>query len=152
MSKPSYKELEKGLIELKKNAIGSSKELTYKKFFDNMADMVDVIELIYDKNGQPIDFYIRVINIAFANFFGKTQEQLINKKISSIVDVIEDHWFTSFASVDKTGEEIRFKSYGAAYDKFYHVTAWKFSENRVGVSMTDITETEKAKIKLRKNL
>ncbi|MFT7049673.1 MAG: PAS domain S-box-containing protein, partial [Psychroserpens sp.] len=79
-------------------------------------------------------------------------EQLINKKISSIVDVIEDHWFTSFASVDKTGEEIRFKSYGAAYNKFYHVTAWKFSENRVGVSMTDITEAEKAKSKLRKNL
>ena len=152
MSKPSYKELEKELIALKKNALGASQELLYKKFFDNMADMVDVIELIYDKNGQPIDFYIRVINIAFANFFGKTQEQLINKKISSIVDVIEDHWFTSFASVDKTGEEIRFKSYGAAYDKFYHVTAWKFSENRVGISMTDITETEKAKIKLKKNL
>ncbi|MFT4780737.1 MAG: PAS domain S-box-containing protein, partial [Pseudohongiellaceae bacterium] len=152
MSKPPYKELEKELVALKKNVIASSQELLYKKFFDNMADMVDVIELIYDKNGQPIDFYIRVINIAFANFFGKTQEQLINKKISSIVDVIEDHWFTSFASVDKTGEEIRFKSYGAAYDKFYHVTAWKFSENRVGVSMTHITETEKAKIKLRKNL
>jgi PAS domain S-box-containing protein len=152
MSKRSYKALEKERIALKINAIGSSKELIYKKFFDNMADMVDVIELIYDKNGQPIDFYIRVINIAFANFFGKTQEQLINKKISSIVDVIEDHWLASFASVDKTGEEIRFKSYGAAYDKFYHVTAWKFSENRVGVSMTDITETEKAKSKLRKNL
>ncbi|MFT5256331.1 MAG: hypothetical protein ACI9RL_001688, partial [Candidatus Paceibacteria bacterium] len=102
MSKPPYKELEKELIALKKNVIASSKELPYKKFFDNMADMVDVIELIYDKSGQPIDFYIRVINIAFANFFGKTQEQLINKKISSIVDVIEGHWFTSFASVDKT--------------------------------------------------
>jgi PAS domain S-box-containing protein len=152
MNKRLNEELKKEFIELKKNALGASQELLYKKFFDNMADMVDVIELIYDKNGQPIDFYIRVINIAFANFFGKTQEQLINKKISSIVAVIEDHWFTSFASVDKTGEEIRLKCYGAAYDKFYHVTAWKFSENRVGVSMTDITETEKAKIKLRKNL
>ncbi|MFT7666679.1 MAG: hypothetical protein ACI9O8_001018, partial [Patiriisocius sp.] len=55
MSKPPYKELEKELIALKKNVIASSKELPYKKFFDNMADMVDVIELIYDKNGQPID-------------------------------------------------------------------------------------------------
>jgi PAS domain S-box-containing protein len=152
MSKPSYKALEKELIALKKNATRSSKEPPYKEFFNHMADMVCVIELIYDKNGQPIDYYIRVINIAFANFFGKTQEQLINKKISSIVAVIEDHWFASFASVDKTGEEIRFKSYGEAFDKFYHVTAWKFSENRVGVSMSDITEAEKAKIKLRKNL
>ena len=152
MSKPSYKELEKELIAIKTNAIDSSKELPYKKFFDNMADMVDVIELIYDKNGQPVDFYIRVINISFAKFFGKTQEQLLNKKISSIVDHIEDNWFTSFAIVDSTGEEVRFKSYGAAYDKFYQVTAWKFSENRVGVSMSDITITEKAEIKLKNRL
>ncbi|PKG41042.1 sensor histidine kinase [Psychroflexus sp. MES1-P1E] len=152
MSKPSYKELELELIALKKNATRSSKKLPYKEFFNHMADMVFVIELIYDNNSQPIDFYTRALNISVANFFGKTQEQLVNKKISSIVDVIEDNWFTSFASVDKTGEEIRFKSYGAAYDKFYRVTAWKVLENRVGVSMTDITEAEKAKIKLKKNL
>ncbi|WP_415375630.1 PAS domain S-box protein [Patiriisocius sp. Uisw_017] len=152
MSKPSYQELEKELIALKKNATRSSKELPYREFFNHMADMVFVIELIYDNNSQPIDFYIRALNISVENFFGKTQEQLLNKKISSIVAVIEDHWFTSFARVDKTGKEIRFKSYGAAYDKFYHVTAWKVLENRVGVSMTDITETEKAKIKLIKNL
>jgi PAS domain S-box-containing protein len=152
MSKPSYKELEMELIALKENAIVSSKERSYKEFFDNMADMVNVIELIYDTDGQPIDFYNRATNICFSKFFGKTQEQLINKKISSIVDVIEDNWFTSFAHVDKTGEEIRFKSYGAAYDKFYRVTAWRVSENRVGISMSDITEAEKAKIKLKKNL
>ncbi|AFU68391.1 bacteriophytochrome-like histidine kinase sensor with PAS domains [Psychroflexus torquis ATCC 700755] len=152
MSKPSYKELEMELIALKENAIVSSKELSYKEFFDNMADMVNVIELIYDTDGQPIDFYNRATNICFSKFFGKTQEQLVNKKISSIVDVIEDNWFTSFASVDKTGEEIRFKSYGAAYDKFYRVTAWKISKNRVGISMSDITEAEKAKIELKKNL
>ncbi len=111
MSKPSYKELELELIALKKNAIVSSKELPYKEFFNHMADMVFVIELIYDKNSQPIDFYIRALNISVENFFGKTQEQLVNKKISSIVDVIEDNWFTSFASVDKTGEEIRFKRF-----------------------------------------
>mgnify|MGYP000648585623 FL=1 len=152
MSKPSYKELENELIVLKKNTNVSLKGLPYKEFFDNMADMVDVIELIYDKNGQAIDFYIRAINFSFANFLGKTQEQLLNKKISSIIDIVEDNWFNSFASVDRTGEEIRFKSYGAAYDKFYHVTAWKFSKNRIGVSISDITENENAKITLRKNL
>jgi hypothetical protein len=152
MSKPSYKELEKGLVALKKNTIGSSKERSYKEFFDYMANMVFVIELIYDKNSQPIDFYIRALNISAAIFFGKTQAQLLNKKVSWIVAVIEDNWFTSFARVDRTGEEIRFKSYGEAYDKFYRVTAWKFSENRVGVSMSDITISERADIKLKRNL
>ena len=152
MSKPSYKELEKELYALKENILDASQEHSYKNIFDTMADMVDVIELIYDKNGDAIDFYIRRINISFAKFFGKTQEQLLNKKISTIVDVIEDNWFVSFASVDLTGKEIRFKTYGAAFNKFYHVTAWKLSEKRIGVSVSDITKTERAKIKLKKEV
>jgi hypothetical protein len=71
MSKPSYQELEKELIALKKNATRSSKELPYREFFNHMADMVFVIELIYDNNSQPIDFYIRALNISVENFLAK---------------------------------------------------------------------------------
>ncbi|MGK0255148.1 MAG: hypothetical protein ACI9OE_002669 [Mariniflexile sp.] len=152
MSKRSYKELEKGLIALKTISDEYSKKEYDHEFFDNMADMVDVIELIYDENNQPVDFYIRAINIAFAKFLGKTQKQLLNKRVSSVVNIIENHWLTSFASVDKTGKGIRFKSYGATYEKYYLVTAWKVSENRVGITFIDITKTEKSKIELKNSL
>ena len=86
MGKSSYEELEKELKELKNSNIRPLKENHYGNFFDNMSEMVEVIELIYDKNNQPIDFYIRAINTSLAKFLGKTKKQLINKKISSIVD------------------------------------------------------------------
>jgi PAS domain S-box-containing protein len=152
MGKSSYEELEKELKELKNSDIRPLKEDHYKNFFDNMSEMVEVIELIYDKNNQPIDFYIRAINTSFAKFLGKTKKQLVNKKVSSVVDKIEENWFTSFAKVDKTGEPLRFKNYGAAFDKYYFVSVWKVSKKNIGVSFTDITKTEKDKIKLNKKL
>ncbi|WP_392348799.1 PAS domain S-box protein [uncultured Polaribacter sp.] len=152
MGKSSYEELEKELKELKNSDIRPLKKDHYENLFDNMSEMVEVIELIYDKNNQPIDFYIRAINTSLAKFLGKTKKQLINKKISSIVDRIEENWFTYFAKVDKTGEPLRFKNYGVAFDKYYFVSVWKVSKKTVGVSFTDITKTEKDKIKLNKKL
>ena len=152
MGKSSYEELEKELKELKNSDIRPLKKDHYENLFDNMSEMVEVIELIYDKNNQPIDFYIRAINTSLAKFFGKTKKQLINKKVSSIVDRIEENWFTYFAKVDKTGEPLRFKNYGVAFDKYYFVSVWKVSKKTVGVSFTDITKTEKDKIKLNKKL
>jgi PAS domain S-box-containing protein len=117
-----------------------------------MTEMVSIIELVYNEKGQPIDFYTKDINLSFIKLLNKTKEELINKKITSVVDIIEDYWFSYFASVDKTGQAIQFKSYGAEFDKYYFVSAWKISKKRVGISMTCITEREKAKIALLKKL
>ncbi len=129
------------------------KEKEYKMLFDSMTEMVGIIELIYDKQGQPIDFYYRDVNQSFANLHGKPKDQLINKKASSVVGTIEAYWLTSFAGVDKTGTATNFENYGVEFDKYYSVSAWKISKNRVGVAFTDITEKRrieehKAEIKL----
>jgi two-component system CheB/CheR fusion protein len=115
-------------------------EERFRSLFETMSEMIEIIELIYDKEGQPIDWYIRHINASFAKFLGKTKNELIDKKVTSVIKTVEDYWFESFASVDKTGEEVRFENYGAEFDKYYRVVVWKVSENMLGVSFTDITE------------
>jgi len=152
MNRLSYKELEKELNSLKETVIKPSKDDQYRELFDSMIEMVGVIELIYNDNDKAIDFYIRTINLSITKVLGKTKEQLIDKKISSLVSVIEDDWFNHFASVDKTGRLHTFKKHGVALDKFYLVSAWKVSKNRVGVSFVDITETEKPKIEPKRRL
>jgi PAS domain-containing protein len=152
MNRLSYKELEKELTSLKKTVIKPSKDDQYRELFDSMIEMVGVIELIYNDNDKAIDFYIRTINLSITKVLGKTKEQLIDKKISSLVSVVEDDWFNHFASVDKTGRLHTFKKHGVALDKFYLVSAWKVSKNRVGVSFVDITETEKPEIEPKRRL
>jgi hypothetical protein len=152
MNRLSYKESEKELNIFKKTVIKPSKDDQYRELFDSMTLMVGIIELIYNENDKAIDFYMRAINISITKVLGKTNEHLIDKKISSVFSVIEDDWFNHFANVDKTGRSHTFKKYGAAFDKYYLVTAWKVSKRRVGVSFIDITETEKPEIELKRRL
>ncbi|MDA3940324.1 MAG: hypothetical protein PF693_13625 [Spirochaetia bacterium] len=91
--------------------------------------MIEIIELIYDKDGLPVDWYIRQINPSFASFLGKTRDELINKRATSIISKIEDSWFTAFAGVEKTGEAISFENYGIEFDKYYTIIAWKVKIN-----------------------
>jgi len=119
-------------------------EQQYKQLFNSMTEMIVVIEIIYNKDCQPIDWYIRQINKPFAIFLGKTQEELLNKKIKSIINTVEDTWLTAFAEVEKTGESIKFENYGAEFDKTYQVGAWKMTKNTIGVSFTDITDIKQA--------
>ncbi len=137
-------EKRKSQVDLEKS------EKQHKLLFESMKEMVEIIELIYDKNGEAIDFYIREINASFAKFLGKTKAQLVNKKATSIINTIEDYWLKAFAKVDKTGEEVSFQNYGVEFDKYYNVVAWKVSKNRVGVSFIDITEIKQTEIELKK--
>ena len=78
--KSTYQELENQITELKKSHKESTleengkralelniankeliiaKENQYKMLFDSMTEMVQIIELIYDDQGKPIDCYIR---------------------------------------------------------------------------------------------
>ena len=119
-------------------------EQQYKQLFNSMTEMIVVIEMIYNKDSRPIDWYIRQINKPFAIFLGKTQEELLNKKVKSIINTVEDSWLKAFAEVEKTGESIKFENYGAEFDKTYQVGAWKMTKNTIGVSFTDITDIKQA--------
>lgn len=144
-SKLADQQLEKRITELEKGLFDSenNKSVEFQTLFDSMTEMLQVLELIYDEHGRPVDFYIRDTNLSFTKMVGKSKSQLINKKSSEIFSVIEDSWLTSLASVDKTGLAISFENYGAEFDKYYFVNAWKISNKRVGVSYTDISDRKR---------
>ena len=114
----------------------------YSKIFDLTNDMVEVLELIYNEKGEAIDWYIRQINPSFCKFLGKTEEELINQKVTSVIGEIEETWFSAFSQVDKTGETIKFENYGIEFDKNYKVAAWKLPGNLIGVSFHVIDDSK----------
>ena len=127
-------------------------ENRYEVLFNSIEEMLTVVEMIYDKNDNPIDYYIRQINPSFSKFLGEPQDKLINKKVSSIIGTIEDYWLSAFSSVDKTGKTISFEEYGAEFDKHYKVKAWKLTNNNLAISFTDITEQKHSEEKINSSL
>ena len=130
-------------ITTQKNAehsLKQAKDNQYKMLFDSMTELLQTIELTYDKEGRPLDYYIRDINTSFASFLGKTKKELINKKVSSVINSIKESWLNTFAEVENTGIAISFEDYASDFNKHFYCTAWKISKNLLGVSLTDITQ------------
>ena len=123
--------LEIQLLEVKKQ---------YQELFDSMSEMFQVIELMYDSDGQAYDYYYRDVNPAFEKLVGKTRKQLIDKQAKDIFGIVEDYWLETYDKVMKTGESVVLDNYGAELDKYYEVNAWKASESRVAITFSDVTE------------
>ena len=115
-------------------------EERYHKLFTSMTEMFQIIELIYDTKGKPVNYFYRDVNPAFCNLVGKTEEQLIGKRVKDIFGIVEDYWLEKYDEVAKTGNPIQFENYGAELDKWYEVNVWKVMENQVAIIFTDTTE------------
>jgi len=119
-------------------------EHRYRQLFSSMTEMFQLIELIYDENGKPVDMYYRDVNHAIESFVGKTKEQMIDKSAKDIFGIVEDYWLELWDRVGKTGIPEKFENYGAALDKYYAVNVWKVKENQLATIFTDITAQKKA--------
>ena len=115
-------------------------EQSYIELFNSMTEMFQIIELIYDKNNKPVDYYYIKVNPAFEKLVGKTKDQLINKRAKDIFGVVEDYWLEKYDEAVKTGNPLQFENYGAELDKWYQVNVWKVKENQVAIIFTDTTE------------
>lgn len=81
--KPSYKELEDQLKILKDKKVEADK--LYQRIFISMPEMFKVVELIYDKNGNAIDYYYRDVNKAFELYVKKTRKELIGNRLKKVL-------------------------------------------------------------------
>jgi PAS domain S-box-containing protein len=125
----------------------SSKEDTlskklYQQLFNSRGEMFQVIELIYDKDGNAIDYYYLKVNRAFKELVNKKEEELIGKRAKEVFNIVEDHWIKTFERVEKTGKPENYQNYGVALDKHYNAYVWKVDEAQVAVVFTDTTELE----------
>lgn len=100
-----------------------------------------IFELIYDANGQAIDWIYTAANPAFERQTGYIDP--IGKKISYFQPDLEHSWFEQFAEVAKTGKASHFTQYTAAMGIWYDVYAMPVGPaggNQVSLLFADVTD------------
>lgn len=126
----------------KKNLKESEKQ--YSELFNSMDEKFQVIKLIYDKNGNAIDYYFLKVNPAFEKLVNKKKEELIGKRAKEVFGIVEDHWIQTFNRVEKTGKPEIYENYGQELNKYYSTNVWKVSEGEVASIFSDITERKQS--------
>ncbi|MGE5342613.1 MAG: ATP-binding protein [Candidatus Omnitrophota bacterium] len=120
----------------------------YRTLFNKMLDGYVIEQVIFDEQGNPVDFRYLEVNPAFETLTGLSRAQVIGKTMKEVLPGIEDYWMQMYGKVVLTGEAARYENYSSPLNKWYQVMAFKLSKTRVAAIFSDSTEQKIAEEKL----
>lgn len=131
------------------DALRSSEE-RYSSLIDLMDQAFCVIEMLYDEQGNPVDFRYLEGNPAFVKQSGL--ENAIGKTIRSLVPNHDQHWFDLYDQVVKSGDPVRYENEAVAMERWFEVFAARLGghgSRKLQVLFSDISERKRSEQQLR---
>ena len=132
------KRFEKDLVIAKEKA--EENEKRYKSLFSNMMNAFGLHEMIFNENGEPVDYVFLEVNPVWEKVVGMKAEEVIGKRIKKIMPDIEQSWIDRYGRIVSTGIPVEFIDYNAATQKYYNVFAYKHHGNKFAVVFNDVTD------------
>ena len=123
---------------------------SYRSVFDALDEAFCIIEIVYDHQGQAVDYRFIEANRAFGEHTGL--HDVIGKTALELVPCLERHWIDTYAEVARSGDAVRLTQAAEQLGRWLDVYAWRFgipTSRRVAVHFTDITARKTAEDELR---
>jgi diguanylate cyclase (GGDEF)-like protein/PAS domain S-box-containing protein len=125
-------------------------EERYRKLFSTMNAAFCVIEVIFDRQGKPVDYLFLEVNDSFERSTGI--EQAVGKKMTEIAPHHEHHWFEIYGRIALTGEPEHFTNEAKELHRVFDAYAYRIDDpqqRHVAIVFDDITEQKRAEDALR---
>ncbi len=94
----------------------------YRLLIENLPDAFAYHQIITDSSGNPVDYIFLDVNSAFEQMTGLSREQVIGKKATELLPIIENYsinWMGTFGKVALTRESIYFEHYFEISKRWY---------------------------------
>ncbi|KUO68866.1 MAG: hypothetical protein APF80_06645 [Alphaproteobacteria bacterium BRH_c36] len=124
-------------------------KVRYEKLFNSIDEGFCIIEMIFDRDGRPVDYRFTEVNAAFERQTGL--ENPVGRTIGELVPDLEKYWFEIYGHIAKTGESKRFERWAKQLERYYDVFAFPFGdldEGQVGILFRDVSERKKQQQKI----
>jgi PAS domain S-box-containing protein len=118
-------------------------EAKYRTLFDSIDEGFCICEMLFDEQGEPIDYRFLEVNSAFEQLSGL--EQVTGKRMRELAPDHETYWFEIYGRVVQTGEPVRFENYASALNRWFNVNAFGIGEpqnHQFAALFTNITEAK----------
>jgi len=112
----------------------------YEKLLNNRYIGIAVHEMIFDKQGKPVDYRFIDLNSTFEKITGFKKEEVIGNTIRSIMPDIEEEWIIIFGEAVKSGKESYFERYQKGLEKCLKVHVYSYEKNKFVTLIIDATE------------
>ncbi|WP_442939803.1 ATP-binding protein [Nostoc sp.] len=124
-------------------------EAKYRSLFDSIDEGFCILELLFDDEGNAVNWIYLETNRAFEGQTGFVNA--VGKRISELQPDMERSWFEQFARIARTGEPLRFIDRTEAMDRWYDVYALRVGavgDNRISLLFRDITDRKRREANL----
>ena len=122
-----------------------------KHFQNNFSNLppggIALSKILYDEEGNPIDFIVLEANQSFEDIFGVKREQILLKqatKFASKIRKIFVNYLGIFSRVATSGKTEQSEIYFQVHDKWYQVYVYSPKKGYVISAFMDLTERKKA--------
>jgi PAS domain S-box-containing protein len=147
--KPEYNVQEKGVFV---KAITESKEETealfqseekFRLLFSNMMNGYAYCQMIFDEEGNPLDFIYLEINAAFEALTGLKKGEVVEKKVTEVIPTIKldnPELLEIYGRVALTGNSERFESFFKSLNIWLSISVHSPKKGYFAAVFEDITE------------
>jgi PAS domain S-box-containing protein len=122
-------------------------ERKFHSLFMEMDEGVALHRMVYDAQGNGIDFILVDVNPAYEKHVGLVREKIVGKKISEIFGFTP--YLETYAGVVSSGQPAYFETYFKALDRYFSISAFPFGEEHFATVFRNITERKVEEERLR---
>lgn len=119
-------------------------EALYESIFENMLDGLAYCEMVFDKNGQPIDFIYRRVNKNFEKLTGLKNAE--GKRVTELIPGIKStnpELLEIYGRVSTTGKPENFESHVEPLHRWFLVSAYRPTKGFFVAIFQNITEPKR---------
>ncbi len=121
-----------------------SSENKYRAVFQSMHEGFALLEIIYDQNGKPEDYYIVEVNPELEAITGLDREVAVYKTFNDLLPNMNQESIEMVKNVALTGEPVKFEGYTKDFNKHLLVSVFKPEQNRIAVILSDVGQRKMA--------
>jgi PAS domain S-box-containing protein len=115
-------------------------EARYRTLFESIDEAFCIIEVLFDRNDNPLDYRFLEANPAFQRHTGL--ENAVGRTMRELLPDNEEHWFVTYGRIALTGQPERFECRVAALRRDFDIYAFRTGEpheRKVAMLFRDIT-------------
>ncbi len=124
---------------LTEEALRESEE-KYRLLFQNMAEGFALYELLYDEEGQPVDWRVLEMNDAYTHHTGIARETILGRRIGEVYPEVLPEYLPRFAQVVATQTPVQFETYSKPAGRYMRVNTFPAGGHRFASTFEDISE------------
>ena len=145
----AYQTVYRDITDRKKNLDElAEKEKKFRMLFENMTNGFALHEMIFDDDGNAIDYQFLEVNPAYEAITGIPAQRIIGKRILELIPTVDPIWISSFAEVVKTGKSHVIEDFLEPLNKYFEILAYRTGKNQFAIIFSDITLKKQSEKKL----